>query len=104
MCKYNFNNPSWSESTGHFTQLVWASTQEVGMGWNSKEDNDLTCYYVATRYNPEGNIDSTSQFQENVKKGSFDPSYCDPAKKRELTSRKLCHARRKGTVFWSKLC
>lgn len=27
---YNWSNPGFSESTGHFTQLVWKDTKEVG--------------------------------------------------------------------------
>lgn len=27
---YDFNNPNFSELTGHFTQLVWAGTTQVG--------------------------------------------------------------------------
>ena len=95
MCKYDFNNPTWSETTGHFTQLVWTSTQELGLGWKTKEENGNTCYYVAGRYSPGGNIDN--RFQENVKKGSFDTSYCDNAKKRGMRLKKL------KDLVWLKL-
>jgi hypothetical protein len=27
---YNWNDPGFSESTGHFTQLVWKATTQVG--------------------------------------------------------------------------
>ncbi|KAH6603637.1 hypothetical protein Trco_008412 [Trichoderma cornu-damae] len=30
--KYNFNDPGFTEETGHFTQLVWKATREVGCG------------------------------------------------------------------------
>ena len=31
---YNFNNPGWNENpgAGHFTQLVWKGTTELGIG------------------------------------------------------------------------
>ncbi|TGJ82063.1 hypothetical protein E0Z10_g6705 [Xylaria hypoxylon] len=30
--KYNFRKPRFSEATGHFTQLVWKNTTDVGAG------------------------------------------------------------------------
>ncbi|KGK40268.1 hypothetical protein JL09_g544 [Pichia kudriavzevii] len=30
---YNYNDPKFDESTGHFTQLVWSRTTEVGCGY-----------------------------------------------------------------------
>ena len=91
MCKYDFNNPTWSEKNGHFTQVVWASTQELGLGWAM--GNGDSCYYVAGRYFPGGNIDN--RFKENVNKGSFDTSYCG-ARKRGMRLRKLTDS------FWLK--
>ena len=30
--EYNYNNPGYSSSTGHFTQLVWKGTTSIGVG------------------------------------------------------------------------
>jgi len=30
--EYNWNYPSFSKQSGHFTQLVWKSTSELGVG------------------------------------------------------------------------
>ena len=99
VCKYDFDNPGWSQSTGHFTQLVWRSTEEVGLGWSSKEENGLTCYYVAARYSPGGNIDDVSRFKENVKKGSFDSSFCEAGKRRS----NKCYGKMVGFLFKTTL-
>ena len=99
MCKYDFDNPGWSQSTGHFTQLVWRSTEEVGLGWSSKEENGLTCYYVAARYSPGGNIDDVSRFKENVKKGSFDSTFCEAGKRRS----NKCYGKMVGFLFKTTL-
>lgn len=87
VCKYDFSNPGWTSSTGHFTQLVWASTQELGLGWATSDEGGLTCYYVAGRYNPEGNIEN--RFEDNVMKGSFDSSYCNSKRHEFKPLRKL---------------
>ena len=29
---YNWSNPGYSESTGHFTQVVWKATSQLGCG------------------------------------------------------------------------
>lgn len=47
--------------TGHFTQMVWKNTQEMGMamarGLNGK-------IYVVANYNPRGNV--VGKFMANV--------------------------------------
>ncbi|KAI8094878.1 CAP domain-containing protein [Gilbertella persicaria] len=35
---YNYNQPGFSEKTGHFTQLVWKSTTKIGCGVRSCSD------------------------------------------------------------------
>lgn len=84
VCNYDFSNPSLSDSTGHFTQLVWASTKQLGLGWEMGKDDN--CHYVVGRYFPEGNIET--RLEENVKKGSFDRSYCN-LKKSGVQSRQF---------------
>ena len=67
---YDFNNPGYSSATGHFTQLVWKATQQVGCAY-------VTCdnawrQYTICEYSPRGNIVGTdaltgeSYFEENV--------------------------------------
>jgi uncharacterized protein YkwD len=49
--KYKFPNGGFSMETGHFTQVVWRSTTEVGCGHVTCKGNDI---YVCN-YNPAGN-------------------------------------------------
>jgi len=64
--KYRFNNPGFSTGTGHFTQIVWANTTEMGGG---KAKSSTGAQFVVVRYTPPGNV--LGQFPENVKpKGS----------------------------------
>jgi hypothetical protein len=57
---YNYNNPGFSSATGHFTQLVWASSRFLGMAVARRGNVNL---WVA-RYDPAGNI--AGQFPNNV--------------------------------------
>ncbi|KAF3763921.1 hypothetical protein M406DRAFT_75150 [Cryphonectria parasitica EP155] len=41
------------ENYGHYTQIIWSSTTEVGMGIAS---DGAGGYYVVARYTPEGNV------------------------------------------------
>lgn len=71
VCKFNFDNPGWGYGTGHFTQVVWKKSVELGIG----KAVSGRCTYVVGRYKPAGNV--LNNFRENIAKGSFDwRSYC----------------------------
>jgi len=59
---YDFNNGGFSMGTGHFTQLVWKSSQKLGAGvaFNS----DRTKVYGVGQYTPPGNFEG--QYADNV--------------------------------------
>ncbi|XP_078685251.1 uncharacterized protein LOC144918387 [Branchiostoma floridae x Branchiostoma belcheri] len=59
---YNFDQGGHQEGTGHFTQLVWKSAREVGVGW--AKDDTRTRTYVTANYLPVGN--KLDEFAENV--------------------------------------
>ncbi|KAL2001199.1 hypothetical protein VTN02DRAFT_2103 [Thermoascus thermophilus] len=62
---YNFSKPTgFTEATGHFTQLVWKATRQVGCarvdcGQDPADDDDSTRakgWYVVCEYAPAGNV------------------------------------------------
>ena len=77
---YNFDEGKFDEKTGHFTQMVWANTTQVGCGrcycgGGKKEtggdDSDKAPgWMVVCEYSPPGNYEG--QFKENVLKGSYE--------------------------------
>lgn len=58
MYDFDATNPTgFSEPTGHFTQLVWQSTQAVGCGWTDCDGmNDLQGVFLVCEYWPAGNL------------------------------------------------
>lgn len=60
--KYNYDDPKFSEATGHFTQVVWKDTTELGCA----RINCAGYYgqYTLCEYNPAGNY--AGQFPKNV--------------------------------------
>lgn len=65
---YNFDRPRFYYGTGHFTQLVWKSTSQVGFGFAIvnriiSNRNATVLYYVANYFKP-GNV--RNQFAQNV--------------------------------------
>ena len=57
---YDYNKPGYSASTGHFTQLVWAGTKEIGSAVVRGSRYNI----VVMRFNPPGTF--ISAFDKNV--------------------------------------
>ncbi len=65
---YNYDNPGFYPETGHFTQVVWRSSTQLGCGaargTSTNQGFNYNAYYVVCHYAPAGNI--LGQFPENV--------------------------------------
>jgi len=59
--QYNYTYGGFSMNTGHFTQVVWKGTKEVGFG---KATSNSNVVFVVANYFPAGNMQG--QFQKNV--------------------------------------
>lgn len=57
---YKFSNPSFSNTTGHFTQVIWKHSKELGVGMAIKNGRA----FVVANYDPPGNFQG--KFSENV--------------------------------------
>jgi len=60
---YNFDNPGFYHETGHFTQLVWRDTTNVGCGLAISKDSKI---YGVCNYSPPGNYIGAKNFRDNV--------------------------------------
>ncbi|KAL7620798.1 hypothetical protein AAE478_009796 [Parahypoxylon ruwenzoriense] len=59
---YDYASPAFAEDTGHFTQLVWRATTDVGCGARLCPGN--RGWYLACEYWPRGNV--VGAFAEEV--------------------------------------
>ncbi|CAN8030152.1 unnamed protein product [Ixodes persulcatus] len=59
---YDYANPGFSSKTGHFTQVVWKSTTNVGCAISKAASR--AAYFVVCNYDPPGNY--AGQYEENV--------------------------------------
>ena len=60
--KYDYDNPGFTTGTGHFTQVVWVKSTELGVGKAQRQSGGTVLVF---RYSPPGNY--LGQFPENVK-------------------------------------
>lgn len=61
---YDYNHPGFRSSTGHFTQMVWANSTQIGAAIVTEGSRS----YVVANYIPPGNITNEGQFQLNVRR------------------------------------
>jgi len=59
--QYSYNNPGFSEATGHFTQVVWKSSTDVGCGIGIRNGDE---FYGVAQYTPPGNYQG--EYTDNV--------------------------------------
>lgn len=64
---YDYRQPGFRGNTGHFTQMVWKNTGQMGVG--RVVQGKMT--YVVANYIPPGNITSTEKFEQNVQRPSL---------------------------------
>ena len=63
---YDFNNPGYSPSTGHFSQVIWKNSIYLGIGIGVGKHNDLNAFYCVGQYEPPGNVNTAANFRSNV--------------------------------------
>lgn len=59
--EYDFGDAEFSKETGHFTQLVWRDTTDVGCG---RKLCGKRGWYLVCEYSPPGNVEG--QFEDQV--------------------------------------
>ena len=72
---YNFASGGFTRGPGHFTQVVWKGSTELGIGRAESTEGSMKCAYIVGRYKPAGNM--MGDFPQNVEKGSFDRNQCN---------------------------
>lgn len=61
---YDYNDPGFSSETGHFTQVVWKGTTEIGCGFATGCSTSNRANVWVCQYNPPGNY--LGRFADNV--------------------------------------
>ncbi|CAM4618298.1 unnamed protein product [Leuciscus chuanchicus] len=73
---YDFKKSGHQPKTGHFTQVVWKSSTELGVGLAT----DGNTVFVVGQYKPAGNITNAGYYEKNV----LPKTGCDSDKKEVL--------------------
>lgn len=60
VAEYDFDNPGFSARTGHFTQVVWTDSEQLGCGVTSCNGGEIW----VCRYSPSGNY--RGQYKDRV--------------------------------------
>lgn len=75
---YDFSHPGFRKAASHFTEMVWRSVTEIGVGlytniFNERHGNcnigtrrPAYGYFVTVQHEPHGNIDGALHFVRNV--------------------------------------
>ncbi len=66
---YNYSDPGYSEKTGHFTQVIWKDTTQLGCAYVTCSDDvsgDVSGQYTICSYYFPGNFVGAEHFRENV--------------------------------------
>uniref|UniRef100_G3NGY8 Im:7150988 n=1 Tax=Gasterosteus aculeatus TaxID=69293 RepID=G3NGY8_GASAC len=59
---YKWSSPGFQSDTGHFTQVVWKDSTELGVGLAT----DGKRVFVVGQYRPAGNMNMPGYFEKNV--------------------------------------
>ncbi|KAM7442049.1 hypothetical protein ABFA07_008966 [Porites harrisoni] len=100
VCQYNFDDPKAVPKTGHFTEVVWSGSKNLGIGHAVGKNPEIPgyeCVYVVGRYKPAGNIIGGQRLKMNVKKGKFNADYCQTGIEPALSDLARLHE-----VSWDK--
>ncbi|XP_045191293.2 uncharacterized protein LOC123548119 [Mercenaria mercenaria] len=61
---YSYKQPGWQRGTSNFTQMIWKSSQFIGVGIAKFPYNNT--YVIVVQYQPPGNINKPGMFRRNV--------------------------------------
>jgi len=70
--KYGYSR----KMVGHFTQMVWASTSRLGLGYATTVENGWYMIYVVGRYDPRGNFDPYGRRRRTPWNQNVQPAEC----------------------------
>ncbi|KAL3870850.1 hypothetical protein ACJMK2_038885 [Sinanodonta woodiana] len=66
---FNFSTPKWQKGTRHFTQMIWKSSTEIGIGIAKVQGQSR--YIIVVHYRPPGNGNMPGEFLQNIKPPSL---------------------------------